>query len=588
MHRTPLWFWLVLWLLPVTVYGQEAFTLSATSLANGQAVELDKLGWKYAPGDDPRFADPQFDDRAWATLANSLKPEESSSGWRGSGWFRLHLRVAQELADVALNLEMAHYGASEVYLNGKLIRRFGVVGKRLAEETVYNPNALPLSIVLKTETEQVIAVRYSNWQVADVNSFLAWWLVRNEGSPWGVDGIGFHSRFREFGAAASQRGMGYGPWPFPASYHASQGTAFLSFGILHLLLFAFFARQRSHLFYGLFLVILEINDFLFITSISSHFGVTGFYLVLGVLNVTWIGAIFSLMAFLYSAFKPGSSRRIWFFLAGALLYLLWVSAWPVKFAQEAGTFYMVVFLLELLRIMVGAIWRQLPGARIVGVGILLYTMNQVQGFVSRPNIVAFAIGSFGLMLALSIYLALEYARTNEHLEDQLVQVKQLSAAALEHEKVKAENDRRAKELEEARQLQLSMLPKKLPSLPHLDIAAYMKTASEVGGDYYDFHLSEDGTLTIAVGDATGHGLKAGTLVSSVKSLFVSLAYHPDIPHIFHRISAVLKEMKLRGLFMAMTMVKVKGHQMSVGIAGMPSVLIYRALSGEVEEIVMRA
>ena len=162
------------------------------------------------------------------------------------------------------------------------------------------------------------------------------------------------------------------------------------------------------------------------------------------------------------------------------------------------------------------------------------------------------------------------------------------AAALEHEKIKAENERRAAELEEARQLQLSMLPKKLPDLPHLDIAAYMKTASEVGGDYYDFHLGEDGTLTIAVGDATGHGLKAGTLVASVKSLFVSLAYHPDIPHIFERISTVLKAMKLRGLFMAMTMVKVNGYCMQVSIAGMPSVLIYRALTGQVEEIAMRA
>ena len=77
-------------------------------------------------------------------------------------------------------------------------------------------------------------------------------------------------------------------------------------------------------------------------------------------------------------------------------------------------------------------------------------------------------------------------------------------------------------------------------------------------------------------------------MSSVKSLFVSLAYHPDIPHIFHRISAVLKEIKLRGLFMAMTMLKVKGNQMSVSIAGMPSVLIYRAQTGGVEEVVMRA
>jgi ligand-binding sensor domain-containing protein len=82
-----------------------------------------------------------------------------------------------------------------------------------------------------------------------------------------------------------------------------------------------------------------------------------------------------------------------------------------------------------------------------------------------------------------------------------------------------ENDRKTKELEEARQLQLSMLPKELPKLPHLDIAVYMKTATEVGGDYYDFHLHIDGTLTVILGDATGHGMMSGMMVSIMKSLF---------------------------------------------------------------------
>jgi sigma-B regulation protein RsbU (phosphoserine phosphatase) len=62
----------------------------------------------------------------------------------------------------------------------------------------------------------------------------------------------------------------------------------------------------------------------------------------------------------------------------------------------------------------------------------------------------------------------------------------LSEKELQHERDKVEYERRAKELEEARQLQLSMLPKKLPQLPNLEIAAYMKPATEVGGDYYDF------------------------------------------------------------------------------------------------------
>src|SRR5438477_12817793 len=119
-----------------------------------------------------------------------------------------------------------------------------------------------------------------------------------------------------------------------------------------------------------------------------------------------------------------------------------------------------------------------------------------------------------------------------------------------------------------------MLPKKLPELPNLEIAAYMKPATEVGGDYYDFHVGNDGTLTVAVGDATGHGLKAGTMVTAVKSLFETLAHHPDIPYIFERLSRTLKRMNLRGLFMAMIMVKVKDRQLTVSIAGMPPILIY--------------
>ncbi|MBL8205837.1 MAG: hypothetical protein JNM09_16505, partial [Blastocatellia bacterium] len=523
------------------VAAQAQTVLTADQLQNGQAVELDKLGWKYSPNDDPRFADPQFDDSAWATLASSVKPQDSPSGWRGIGWFRLHLRVAPELSNVALNLEMAHLGASEVYVNGRLIKYFGVVGKTLAEETGFNPNALPLAVVLQADSEQVIAVRYSIQQAADLNSFLPWMLLQGGENANGISGIGFHSRVREFGAAASQRGVGYAVWPFPFGYIAVQATAFLAFGILHLLLFAFFARQRSNLFYGLFLLGFGINDAVNIPYLAGHYGLTGFYLLIGVSTVAIHLTPISLLAFLYSAFTPGLPRRIWAFLAGALLVIFWWQVWPVKYWPVIGIVYDVVIVLEVLRLVVGAIRRRLPGAGIVGVGALLFSLTLVQMSLISPIPLVYAIGTFGMILSLSLYLARDYARTNKNLEEQLVQVKQLSAAALEHEKVKAENERRAAELEEARQLQLSMLPKQLPQLPHLDLAAYMKTASEVGGDYYDFHLSDDGTLTIAVGDATGHGLKAGTLVSSVKSLFVSLAYHPDIPHIFHRISAVLKE-----------------------------------------------
>ncbi|MEP7271911.1 MAG: SpoIIE family protein phosphatase [Acidobacteriota bacterium] len=154
--------------------------------------------------------------------------------------------------------------------------------------------------------------------------------------------------------------------------------------------------------------------------------------------------------------------------------------------------------------------------------------------------------------------------------------------------LEADNEQRARELEEARQLQMSMLPRSVPQLPDLEIAAYMKTATEVGGDYYDFHLGDDGTLTVAVGDATGHGLRAGTMVTAAKSLFEAFAQQPDVIQILEQSSRALKRMNLRSLFMAMTMVKVKNGKLTVSIAGMPPVLIYRAASGSVEEIAIGA
>ncbi|MBO0863020.1 MAG: SpoIIE family protein phosphatase, partial [Chloracidobacterium sp.] len=156
--------------------------------------------------------------------------------------------------------------------------------------------------------------------------------------------------------------------------------------------------------------------------------------------------------------------------------------------------------------------------------------------------------------------------------------------ARRRQEIEAENEQRAKELEEARQLQLSMLPKRMPQLPHVEIAAVMKTATEVGGDYYDFHVGEDGTLTIAIGDATGHGLKAGTVVAATKGLFNHLAGQPDLVATLDQASRALKQMNLRSLFMALTLVKLNGDRLQCGVAGMPPILIYRAATRTIEEV----
>jgi len=177
------------------------------------------------------------------------------------------------------------------------------------------------------------------------------------------------------------------------------------------------------------------------------------------------------------------------------------------------------------------------------------------------------------------------------------QRKRLLAKARERARIKesemraqiaeAENERKTKELEEARELQLSMLPKDLPNLPNLDIAVYMQTATEVGGDYYDFHVGIDGTLTVVVGDATGHGMKAGTMVTTTKSLFNILAPNPEILTTFSEISRVIKGMKFHQLSMCLMLLKIKGDQLFVSSAAMPPAMIYRKKNQAIEEIFIK-
>jgi serine phosphatase RsbU (regulator of sigma subunit) len=153
--------------------------------------------------------------------------------------------------------------------------------------------------------------------------------------------------------------------------------------------------------------------------------------------------------------------------------------------------------------------------------------------------------------------------------------------------LQADLERKTYELEEARKLQLSMLPKTVPSLPHLDIAVYIKTATEVGGDYYDFHVDEDGSLTAVIGDATGHGNKAGIMVVLMKSLFNMASQTFYIPDFFSHCTTIIKSMNLGNLYMAMTLLRIKGYKMILSSAGLPPVLVYRHKTGLVEEFLIK-
>ena len=160
----------------------------------------------------------------------------------------------------------------------------------------------------------------------------------------------------------------------------------------------------------------------------------------------------------------------------------------------------------------------------------------------------------------------------------------LQKAEEQNKIIQAENDRKTLELEEARKLQFAMLPKQLPQLSKLDIAVYMRTATEVGGDYYDFSTKDNGSLNICIGDATGHGLKAGTLVSMMKSLFIADSVRLDIKDFFDSSNETLKKMSLSKMMIAVAMINIYGREIKISNAGIPPVFIYRKEKNLLEEI----
>lgn len=163
----------------------------------------------------------------------------------------------------------------------------------------------------------------------------------------------------------------------------------------------------------------------------------------------------------------------------------------------------------------------------------------------------------------------------------------LKATVAEKRAIEIENERKTKELEEARQLQLSMLPKVLPKLPHLEISAFMRTATEVGGDYYDFILQDGGLLNIGFGDATGHGLQAGTMVTLMKGFFTTNAAKLGILDFMSHCSDMIREVKLGRILMSFTLLRIKDCRLELTNAGMPPVYYYNRLTKNIEEILIQ-
>ena len=363
----------------------------------------------------------------------------------------------------------------------------------------------------------------------------------------------------------------------------------LGFGLLHLILFAALPRLRSNLYYGLFLTFIAAAVFCDFQEQMMGSGEGGGYLR-GHRGALALSLVFGIR-FFYEAFLGRTPRR-YRYLAAALL-----ATGAVAVAEPYDLFWpleavLLVALIEVGRIMGTALRRRRTDARLIAGGFVvfaafaLYDLLLDFGLLSPVGRLtnAYQFGLVGLFGATSAVLARTIARTTRQLVEQERRVR---AQEVERRLLEAEVDRTQRELEEARALQLSMLPSAVPAWPEVAVAVHLKTAAEVGGDYYDFGEEPEGVRVVAVGDATGHGLRAGIMVAIVKSLVQGLRPDEALPAFFRRCTQVLKPMRLGNLFMALTLVRLRGADVTVAAAGMPPLLVYRAASGTAERVTLK-
>src|ERR671917_1400688 len=118
----------------------------------------------------------------------------------------------------------------------------------------------------------------------------------------------------------------------------------------------------------------------------------------------------------------------------------------------------------------------------------------------------------------------ELRQLHKDLEKRVAErTEQLKIAMAKQQEEAEERQRIEQELQVARLIQHTLLPKSLPGLAGYDVAAYYRPAREVGGDFYDFLKLEGGRLGLVVGDATGHGVPAALMMANTQSVLRAVA-----------------------------------------------------------------
>jgi sigma-B regulation protein RsbU (phosphoserine phosphatase) len=130
------------------------------------------------------------------------------------------------------------------------------------------------------------------------------------------------------------------------------------------------------------------------------------------------------------------------------------------------------------------------------------------------------------------------------------------------------------ELQLARDLQASLIPKAMPQSDRWDVAAFNRIANTVGGDIYDFVPLDDGRMAVLFGDASGHGMAAGLVMAVAHAAFrTQLEVDPSPTSIMASLNRILcRTGGSRSFFSCVYLLFSPDGSFEASVAGHPPVL----------------
>ena len=391
--RFPLFFLYLLAALPIAAQTDPEYHLSEDNLKQGISI----AAWKYHPGDNPDWAAPEFDDTSWEVADSRLLPgQKSRANWRGTGWFRMRLAVDPALLDRPLGLFLRQSGAANIYLNGERIYQFaGSEPEEMSRRNVLKP------VLFQGKVDHVIAVRYSN--SSPENSHIA----------------GFTLDLGELNQFIKKHTAGIA---LDRSVQSIFTALPFAFGLLHLLLFLFFRRAIKNLYFAIAMfVIASATFFDYQSSLSAHTGQSLLYLRFH--RVVLALTIISILRFMYSLFYEKIPLQFWILSAAAVVTGVFAVYSPNGNLSYLNTVFLIV-IAEMFRANILAVYKKRSGAWILLTGFVIQIVFSLYDMFLDFKILApvykienaYFIGTFGLIVCMSVYLARDFAKTRRSLE----------------------------------------------------------------------------------------------------------------------------------------------------------------------------